>query len=72
MAKKIYVGFKSGSREVFKTSEEVTEDTFNYNSVVGPFRTLRGANFYMKNGIGNPHVRCVADAERIALEISNR
>ena len=37
-----------------------------FAAVIGPFRTKRGADFMAKHGQGNPHLRCVADAERIA------
>lgn len=37
-----------------------------YSACVGPFRTRRGAEFARVHGLGNPHCRSVADAERLA------
>ena len=36
---------------------------------IGPFRTVRAANFMASpSAYCNPHVQCVADAERISKE----
>lgn len=69
---KLYVGLRDGAREVFRS---VLTPTFHshgekYNAVIGPFQTKRGAEFMAKYGQGNPHVQCVADAERIARKIA--
>lgn len=69
MRTKPYVGIKNlGTREVFHATETPTEKTYGakYNAVIGPFRTIRGAEFMRDYGMSNPHVQCVADAERLA------
>ena len=65
---KIYVGCKGNKREVFRADFTPTFDTHGklYAAVIGPFRTLRGADFMAEKGQGNPHAQTVADAERIA------
>lgn len=63
-----YVGLKAGLvREVFKSASLPTTETHGgeYLAVIGPFRTKRGALFYRDHGQGNPHCRCVSDAERL-------
>jgi len=74
MKTKIYVGIESGGiRETFRSETEPTrENTPWFCAVIGPFRTLRGANFCRDYGAGNPHVQCVADAERIAATYARR
>ena len=70
----MYVGIAhTGTREVFKCSVIPTEKGVGdlYAAVIGPFKTLRGARFMRDQGGRNPHVQCVADAERIAKEIEN-
>ncbi len=68
---KIYVGCKAGEtsnkREIFKSVETPTFRTHggSYNAVIGPFVTMRGARFMALYGQGNPHVQCVADAEKL-------
>ena len=66
---KTYVGCKNGIRIVFKANRTPTAATHGhlFNAVIGPFRTVRGANF-MATCANNPHVQCVNDAERIAKE----
>jgi hypothetical protein len=39
-----------------------------YNCAQGPFRTRLAARWFNRYGWGNPHVRTVADAERLARE----
>lgn len=67
---RFYVGLASGdgSYELFKSAVEPTEETHGekYGATIGPFRTKRGAEFMRDYGRNNPHVRCVADAERLA------
>ena len=68
---RIYLGLNAANylREVFKFSKTPTKkDTPQYSAVVGPFRTKRAALFMRDCGVNNPHVQCVADAERIAKE----
>jgi len=64
----VYVGLKGGHREVFKSKETPTETSHGrkYGSVIGPFRTKRGAEVMAKHGGNNPHIRSVSDAERLA------
>lgn len=68
MKTKTYVGLGSDNlRETFFSAETPTrENTPHYLAIVGPFRTKRGAEYFRKHGAGNPHVQCVADAERLA------
>ena len=70
MKTKIYVGItKDNRREVFKSDVEPTEETTpQYIACIGNFRTMRGAKFMAEHGKGNPHLQCVADAERIAKQ----
>ena len=64
----VYVGLKSGHREVFKSKKPPTEASHGrkYGSVIGPFRTKRGAEVMARHGGNNPHIRSVSDAERLA------
>lgn len=68
--KRYYVGKKSGSVSRFVFTSDVTPTQAShgaiYNSVTGPFRTKRAAQFTALFGQNNPHIQCVADAERIA------
>jgi len=65
-----YVGIINGTgrREVFECTFVPTMETHGtlYAAVIGPFETMRGARFMAEHGAANPHVQCVADAERIA------
>jgi hypothetical protein len=73
---RIYVGHKrDGSMEIFKSSSTPTEDSHGdkYFASTGPFYTMAGAKFMRDHGKNNPHVQCVADAERLArLEKAGR
>jgi hypothetical protein len=68
--KKYYVGCKVGPREVFRYHETPSLVSHGgvYSAVIGPFRTKRGAEWMAdsQRGLGNPHCRTVADAERLA------
>ena len=69
---RIYVGYKAGKREVFKSATTPSGETHGhlFNAVVGPFRTMRGAKWAASAAaIGNPHFQTVKDAERIALGV---
>lgn len=71
--KRIYVGLKPGSREVFRYETTPTEASHGhlYNAAVGPFQTMRGARWAASlAAVGNPHYQTVADAERIAKAVS--
>lgn len=71
-----YVGYRNYdnhkySKHLFKSAETPTGETHGdlYFAVLGPFRTKLGAVcdiLYADNG--NPHIQCVADAERIAKQ----
>ena len=69
--KKIYVGItEDNCREVFKSeAEPASETTPRYIACIGEFKTMRGAKFMVEHGKNNPHVQCVADAERIAKQL---
>jgi hypothetical protein len=63
---KLYVGRAHGRPEVFRSATEPSEATHGalYFAVVGPFRT-RAAAYLDARTYPNPHIQCVADAERI-------
>lgn len=67
--KKYYVGTApGGKRHVFSSSNTPSQEKYGhlYSAVIGPFRTKRAAMFMAEQGGTNPHLRSVADAERIA------
>ena len=74
MAKeKIYVGKNISlegkqSNEIFRCAFTPTHKTHGekYIYVIGEFRTLRGAEFYVNYGANNPHICHVNDAEKLA------
>lgn len=75
MTARIYVGLSCTATalfEVFRSKREPTEKEFGerFGAVVGPFRTKRGAEFFAAHSLGNPHISCVDDAERIARDIA--
>ena len=55
---------------IFRDAETSTPDRYSFATVIGPFRTLRGARFMREHGRGNPHIQCVNDAERIAAGLA--
>ena len=67
----IFLGYRTTTntveRTIFTSAANPTFATHGtqYNAVVGPFRTRRGARFMRDYGQGNPHCRCVRDAERL-------
>lgn len=66
-----YVGITSnGDRETFRSLSNPTPEVYGkqYTAVIGPFRTVRGAEFMRLYGRANPHLQTVADAERLAKE----
>jgi hypothetical protein len=72
--KRYYVGIRPNStRAVFYMAvvEPTKEMCPQYNAVIGPFRTKRGAEFMRDHGANNPHCQTVRDAERIAKQIAN-
>jgi hypothetical protein len=69
MESKLYVGVKGTTREVFRSRETPTQQSHGakYAAAIGPFRTRAGADFMAAYGHhNNPHLRSVADAERLA------
>lgn len=69
MPDRIYLGLNAtrNTREIFRAASVPTFATHpDYNAVIGPFRTKRGALFMARYGRSNPHCQCVADAERLA------
>lgn len=70
ISRRLWVGLIPGApRQVFRhTGTPTLESTPQFAVVIGPFRTRRGADFMADpvKGTGNPHCRCVADAERLA------
>jgi hypothetical protein len=72
MRRKYFVGIRpGGTRSVFYMAvvEPTREMCPQYSAVIGPFRSKQGAEFMAEHGANNPHVQCVADAERIAREV---
>lgn len=69
---RIYVGLKAGTLqgEVFKfdITPTITTHGDQFNGAIGPFKTMRAANWMADpvKGRMNPHCRTVADAERLA------
>ena len=66
-----YVGIgPDGKRKVFRSASKPEAETQGsiYSAVIGPFRTVCGAEFMAKFGAGNPHCQSVADAERLAAD----
>ena len=72
--KQIWLGYKVGSehwpncREVFRSDATPTQATHGdrYAACVGPFRTVRAAEFMRTSGWNNPHCVTVQQAERLA------
>lgn len=51
----------------FRDSNEPIEARYWWLAyVVGPFKTVRAARWFIRFGSNNPHCRCVADAERLS------
>ena len=72
MAKRIYVGCTAfTSWEIFRSETTPTFDDNpnDYAAVIGPFRTLAGAEFMCDYGKGNPHCSTVSDAEWLASHV---
>ncbi len=65
---RFYVGYKAGLRTIFRSYDTPTPEVWGetFTGVIGPFRTLAGAEFMRDYGANNPHCQCVADAERLA------
>jgi len=68
-----YVGRSPHGLIAFMSDALPTHKTYRklYSSVIGPFKTKRGALWAEKYGNRNPHFQTVNDAERLArLEIN--
>jgi hypothetical protein len=66
-----YLGKRSqGDWVLFSSACIPTQETHGhlYTCAQGPFRTRLAARWFNRYGWGNPHVRTVADAERLARE----
>lgn len=66
---RLYVGLtKQGARKVFRTAKTPTQASHGdrFMAVIGPFRTVAGANVMAKYGRNNPHLQTVAEAEKMA------
>jgi len=67
---KYYVGTVPGSIYgfVFTSKKTPTFETHGkrFRSVVGAFRTKKGAMFMAENGYSNPHCQTVSQAEKLA------
>lgn len=73
MATRIYLGLAVGNRQIFRSETEPTRETHGkqFNAVVGPFRTRRGAEFMRDHGQANPHCQTVAQAERLGAKYAH-
>jgi hypothetical protein len=66
---KIYLGKTKQRRwEIFRHSSDPTDVSHGnrYLYVVGPFRTIKGAEFMAEYGDNNPHCQTVSQAEKLA------
>ncbi len=70
----LYVGIKGATREVFRSARTPTSASHGskYNAVIGPFRTVGGANVMAKYGRANPHIQTVSEAEKMAKQLNLR
>ena len=68
----LYVGIlnKSIKREVFTshTEPDKLSHSHKYACCIGPFKTIKGANYMCDYGYNNPHIQCVDDAEKIVKQ----
>lgn len=72
---RIYLGFKVNAddgkpqaSQIFLADSEPTQESHGHRFIycVGPFRTMRGAEFMRDYGHNNPHCCTVYQAERLA------
>ena len=71
MKTKPYVGIgPDGKRDVFRSASKPEAETHGsiYSAVIGPFRTVRGAEFMAKFGANNPHCQTVGEAEKLVAD----
>ena len=71
MASRIYVGVKGTTRKVFRSEQTPTKLSHGdkYNAVIGPFRSVAGAEVMAKYGRNNPHLQTVSEAEKMAKQL---
>lgn len=65
---RIYLGLANGgdTRKIFKAAITPTRAAYpQYDAVVGPFKTMRGARFMQQHVFTNPHCQTVSDAEKL-------
>ena len=70
----IFVGYRYPEHPtVFRSMQTPTFATHGdqYQAVVGPFLSQRGADFMVRYGQGNPHCRTVDEAELLARMDAN-
>ena len=68
MSNRLYVGVKSDlNMERFRSKETPVRSSHGhlYAAVIGPFRTVAGAEYMVNFGKGNPHCQTVSQAERL-------
>jgi len=73
MTPRYFVGCKPGQlRIVFSCTSAPTAESYpQFGYAIGPFRTRRAAVLMASAAaVNNPHIRTVADAERIARHLS--
>lgn len=72
MASKYYVATEKSTlkRVLLRLINPPTEESHGewYMMVIGPFKTMRGAEFMRDYGQNNPHCQSVSDAERLAKQ----
>lgn len=69
-----YVGHRYETMTVFESDETPTGKTHGklFNSIVGPFKTQEGAEYFRDHAAGNPHCYTVEQAERLAAEAKKK
>jgi len=69
LKKRAYVGLRDSQREKFTSHHMPTKQTHpQYDAVVGPFRTGRGAEYF----VNNPLISSRGEAEREALKLGEQ
>lgn len=76
--KRLYLGIRAGTArfqekaEAFRYEGHPTKQSHpQYKAVIGPFQTKAALNL-MKDTHPNPHIQCVADAERIVRQMKRK
>ena len=71
---RIYVGNTANKpSKIFRSETTPTFDSHGhlFTYALGPFKTMRGAKFYLKYGHGNPHCTHVSHIEKMAKQEEN-